>query len=60
MFAVLVWNRSGFFEDLAVFWYLPCFYRDKLLDGLLAGLYAVCYEAILAVEIGISWMTFDL
>lgn len=60
MFVVLVWNRSGFFQDLAVFRYLPCFYRDELLDGLLASLCSVCYEAVLAVEVGISWMNFGI
>jgi hypothetical protein len=60
VFVVLVWNRSGFFEDLAVFRYLPCFYRDELFDGLLAGLCAVCYEAVLALEVGISWMAFGI
>lgn len=45
---------------MAVFRYLPCFYRDELLDGISASLCPVCYEAVLAVEVGISWMTFGI
>lgn len=60
MLAVLDWTWTGFFEDLAVFRYLPCFYHYELLDGLLTGLCAVCHEAVLEVEVGICWMTFGI